>query len=182
MQTKRVHGRPITGRVLVNLAKQYVQAFNVGSVPNIESAWTYICRNETQKALAQARTQFKNVLDTKLALPCSLFDLECDYKDAKREAIKVYKLGAINEGNSAAQGEETFKRECKEIFEQIKVTNDETCAFSCTQFLNRYHGEIMASLASDSIAEDASESASQPIFNDLNQIEQALRQIEQNFE
>ena len=33
----------------------------------------------------------------------------------------------------------------------------------------------MASLASDSIAEDASESASQPIFNDLNQIEQALR-------
>ena len=30
MQTKTVHGKSITGRVLVNLARQYVQAFNSG--------------------------------------------------------------------------------------------------------------------------------------------------------
>ena len=90
MKTKTVHGRSITGRVLVNLARQYVHAFNTGQVPNIESAWTYICQNESLKALAQARNQFKNLLEVKIALPCSLFDLECDYKEAKREAIKVY--------------------------------------------------------------------------------------------
>lgn len=90
MQVKTVHGRPITGRILVTLAKQYVNAFNVGQVPNIESAWTYICRNESLKALAMARSQFKSVLEQKMTLPCSLFDLECDYKDAKREAVKVF--------------------------------------------------------------------------------------------
>ena len=72
------------------------------------------------------------MLDTKLILPCSLFDLECDYKDAKREAIKVYLSGAINDGKSASEGEERVRRECKEIYEQIKVKNDESCATACT--------------------------------------------------
>ena len=54
MRVKQVYGSAITGRVLVNLAKQYVQAFNTGSVPNIESAWTYICINESKKALELA--------------------------------------------------------------------------------------------------------------------------------
>ena len=46
MKAKQLHGKSITGRVLVNLAQQYVAAFNSGGVPNIENAWTYICRNE----------------------------------------------------------------------------------------------------------------------------------------
>jgi len=56
MRAKTLHGKSITGRVLVNLARQYVEAFNKGSVPNIENAWAYICRNESEKALALART------------------------------------------------------------------------------------------------------------------------------
>jgi len=51
MNSKTLNGRAITGSVLVSLANQYVQSFNTGSMPNIESAWTYICRNESQKAL-----------------------------------------------------------------------------------------------------------------------------------
>ena len=52
-----------------------------------------------------------------MVLPCSLFDLECDYKKAKREAIKVYLKGAISDGKLTTKGEETVKRECKEIYE-----------------------------------------------------------------
>ena len=56
MRAKTLHGKSITGRILVNLARQYVDAFNKGSVPNVENAWTYICRNESAKALTLART------------------------------------------------------------------------------------------------------------------------------
>ena len=37
-----------------DLVKSYVTAINNGAVPAIESAWTYICKNECQKAVAEA--------------------------------------------------------------------------------------------------------------------------------
>ena len=103
-----------------------------------------------------------------MVLPCSLFDLECDYKDAKREAIKVYLQGAISDEKLIKQGEDKVRRECKEIYEQIKVKNDETCAVACTQFLNQFHGEIMSSLTSNSLSDDPLNAQSPTILNDLN--------------
>lgn len=40
--------------MLANLAESYVTAINNGAVPNIETAWTYICKNECQKAIEEA--------------------------------------------------------------------------------------------------------------------------------
>jgi hypothetical protein len=36
--------------MLVELARQYVTAINNGSVPNIENAWSFICKMENNKA------------------------------------------------------------------------------------------------------------------------------------
>jgi len=99
MQAKRVHGMTINGPILVSLARQYVQAFNQGAVPNIESAWTYICRNEQVKALEKARQKFERILNDRIALPCSVFDLESDYKAAKSEALRVFQKQAISGEN-----------------------------------------------------------------------------------
>lgn len=41
-----MNGKKITGPMLLKLAEVYVSAINEGAVPNIENAWTYICRNE----------------------------------------------------------------------------------------------------------------------------------------
>jgi hypothetical protein len=46
MKYKVMNGKRITGGMLCKLADVYVSAINEGAVPNIESAWTYICRNE----------------------------------------------------------------------------------------------------------------------------------------
>ena len=104
-------------------------------MPCIESAWTYICQNENLKALENARDEFRAVLDDKLNLPCSLFDLECDYKDAKREALRVYRERSMA-GTTCEEGEDNIRRECKEIYEQVKLRNNEACTAACTQFLN----------------------------------------------
>jgi len=42
-----LNGRFITGEMLLELCTAYTTAINKGSVPCIESAWTYICQNET---------------------------------------------------------------------------------------------------------------------------------------
>ena len=54
MRAKKYNGMPISGRVLAHLASQYVEAINSGAAPNIENAWTYICRNENLRALQKA--------------------------------------------------------------------------------------------------------------------------------
>jgi hypothetical protein len=45
-----MHGKKLNGEMLFNLVLSYVDAINKGAVPSIESAWSYICKNECLKA------------------------------------------------------------------------------------------------------------------------------------
>ena len=51
MKPKFLNGKTLNGEMYSDLIKSYVGAINDGAVPNIETAWTYICQNECQKAL-----------------------------------------------------------------------------------------------------------------------------------
>jgi hypothetical protein len=46
MRPKSLNGKSLNGEMYADLIKSYVFAINNGAVPNIENAWTYICRNE----------------------------------------------------------------------------------------------------------------------------------------
>ena len=54
VKPKLLHNKAITGEALLELCESYTQAINGGSVPCIESAWTYLCKNECQRALQEA--------------------------------------------------------------------------------------------------------------------------------
>jgi len=62
MKFKVMNGKRINGPMLARLAGVYVSAINDGSVPSIESAWTYICRSENQKMLENAIEEFNEKL------------------------------------------------------------------------------------------------------------------------
>ena len=49
-----LNGRSITGEMLIELCLAYTDSINKGSVPCIESAWTYLCQNESQRAAQEA--------------------------------------------------------------------------------------------------------------------------------
>ncbi len=53
----------ITGESLLELCEAYVKAINQGSVPCIESAWTYVCKNECQRAMQTVVNGFKDSLN-----------------------------------------------------------------------------------------------------------------------
>jgi len=69
IKPKQLKGKDLSGRMLVDLAHQYVSVVNTGGVPNIETAWTYICINECQKALLDAHKLFEETC-LEQELPC----------------------------------------------------------------------------------------------------------------
>lgn len=67
---KEVYGHAMDGETWAGLLVLYVNAVNSGSVPNIESAWTQICRNKAQSALSLVVDQFEREVQ-ELGMPVS---------------------------------------------------------------------------------------------------------------
>lgn len=44
MKFKEINQNKMDGSMWIELAQQYVEAINGGTVPSIESSWTYICQ------------------------------------------------------------------------------------------------------------------------------------------
>ena len=54
VKPKQMNNKPLTGPMLLEITKAYITAINSGGVPNIEAAWTYLCRQESQRALDES--------------------------------------------------------------------------------------------------------------------------------
>lgn len=51
IKPKTLNGKYLTGPMLAQLCRAYLDSINSGKVPNIESAWSYMCKQESYKAL-----------------------------------------------------------------------------------------------------------------------------------
>ena len=69
--------------MLATMADTYVRAINNGAVPNIESAWTYLCKSECSKALEEAIAFTEDALST-IVLPINETELLAAIKEAKK--------------------------------------------------------------------------------------------------
>ena len=59
MIIKKINGKAMDGSTWVELVQVYVQTINEGGVPNIESSWTYICKQKAQQKLGEAINAFE---------------------------------------------------------------------------------------------------------------------------
>ena len=48
--------------MMATLAESYVESINNGVVPNIENAWSYICKSECHKAIEESMQKFEAFL------------------------------------------------------------------------------------------------------------------------
>lgn len=76
IKPKLMHGRKLNGEMLYNLAGSYVEAINRGIVPNIENAWSYICKNECLKAQSDAYERFEKNFQENFEIRSPVFDDE----------------------------------------------------------------------------------------------------------
>lgn len=94
-----MHGKKLNGIMLYNLALSYVDAINKGVVPNIESAWSYICKNECLKASQEAYDKFERNFLENFELRSPVFDDELKelYTDAKKLAMDEFSKVAVGD-------------------------------------------------------------------------------------
>ena len=74
------------------LMQSYVRAINEGAIPNIENAWSYICKNECLKAVFEASENYdalaKEIIMQRI--PMSLDDLKKEHSVAKEITKKIF--------------------------------------------------------------------------------------------
>lgn len=89
VKPKTINGKKLSGAMMLTLADSYVTAINNGAVPNIESAWNYICKSECGKAIDESMTKFEDNLKENAShkIPMEEEELRELYEDAKREAV-----------------------------------------------------------------------------------------------
>jgi len=76
MIPKKINGSQIDGSMWISLAEQYVTAINDGTVPSIESSWSYICKQRAQQSLEKAKSSFKSEINSELVPPVNERDIE----------------------------------------------------------------------------------------------------------
>ena len=71
--------------MFISLTKNYLTAINDGAVPNIENAWSYLCKNECQKAEQTSYEFYEKLLKENIfpRIPASLDELKNIHKQIK---------------------------------------------------------------------------------------------------
>lgn len=63
VKPKLIGGKIVTGSIIVEAAQAYIKAVNTGRVPNVENAWTYVCQQETDKAIKVSLNLIDEIVD-----------------------------------------------------------------------------------------------------------------------
>lgn len=124
MKPKQINGRILTGEMYAELVSSYVDSINNGSVPNIESSWTYVCRQECLKAMDIGLDLYSNSIKglTKTKLPLDTDNLKSIHTEAKKKAILVFREKGL--GDVKDDYERDFCEEIRRRYETIKIENE----------------------------------------------------------
>lgn len=78
----------MNGDIFGSLVAQYTLSINDGSIPNIESSWQYICREENTKAQQYAEEVFLGHLRAiRQKMPAEEALMQVELKTAKEMAL-----------------------------------------------------------------------------------------------
>ena len=125
MKPKTLNGRNLSGDMYLGLMSSYVKAINEGTVPNIENAWTYLCREQAEKAVDETIVAYDKLVNDNLMkrIPTTLDDLRTQHRLVVQSALDIYKEKLISdEVNEEAIRE--LRKKMKEKFSKLKAYND----------------------------------------------------------
>lgn len=97
VKPKVLNGQFITGEMFLELCIAYTDAINKGSIPCIESAWTYLCQNECQRVMQEAianyeRELHKAVFPSKKSNSCENYNvLKQAHKQIKESSLEFFR-------------------------------------------------------------------------------------------
>lgn len=104
-------------------------------MPNIENAWSYICKNECQTAMNDALQQFETDLKDSFYARVPMYEDELRelYRDAKKGSLAFFKSKAV--GDIANDYMEDLKVKIKQKYSTIRAENEKESRKTCSAFL-----------------------------------------------
>lgn len=132
---KQIHGKEISGAVLAGLAKEYVNAINGGAVPNIESAWTYVCSAQKSKLKKDLVIEFESQLEEEIEskLPLEKKNLENILKSFKKKIKSKFEKNCLDK--ISEQEKEEFKKELQIVEDNLRSHNGKLLEDMAEQYL-----------------------------------------------
>lgn len=135
---KKMHGQTLTGPMLVELTRSYVDAINNGAVLTISTAWENVVQQECQKAINLAMKTYetkitKAVEDGKVR---ELEELEELHKECFAAATKVFRIKAV--GGKYWKLEDELDKFVEEVYHRIQLQNYQRSQSSCEQALRNF--------------------------------------------
>lgn len=110
--------------MLATLAESYVVSINNGAVPNIENAWSYICKSECHKAIEESMNKFEETMRevAMTKIPIDEEELHEIYIEAKKDALALFSKKAV--GSVADEFIRELKHKIKTLYNQLKDENE----------------------------------------------------------
>lgn len=135
VKPKMLNGAELNGDMLAGLVTSYVNSINTGVVPNIQTAWSYICKSECQKAVEESLKIFESEMDDAFAMRAPMYEPELKeiYKDAKKEALE--KFNEVSLGDYATEFADELKEKFKQIYSHYRQENERAQQQKANAFL-----------------------------------------------
>mmetsp|Transcript_19811 Transcript_19811/g.36576 ORF Transcript_19811/g.36576 Transcript_19811/m.36576 type:complete len:1656 (+) Transcript_19811:4704-9671(+) len=167
IRPKTLNGKLLSGDMLTDLVQSYVVAINTGAAPSIESAWSYICKNECRKALQEAEDLYNKIINSSLShrLPISEEELKLLHREAKEAALDQCHHKAL--GEDKQESLRLLNQMISERFSHIKADNEAECQRGCEEFLEENYSIIERQLKNGEFATFADYSAKMRAFMDF---------------
>ena len=86
--------------MLLELCYAYTEAINTGHIPNIQSAWSYVCQNECQRAIGESISSYeghmKKVLE-EAKEQCKEELLSKGHRAIREQCVTIFKSKAVGQ-------------------------------------------------------------------------------------
>jgi chromosome segregation ATPase len=149
IKVKTLNGSTLSGAMLLSLAENYVAAINRGVVPNIENAWTYICKSECAKAFQVGLERYDSTIKSFVneCFPIDQEELKEMHKEAYRAAIEEFKKASV--GNDLSDYIKDLKVKIKQKYTNLVVENERETKRCVYDFLSHGYMSIEQKLKSN---------------------------------
>ena len=139
---KYLNGKLVNGEMLAGLLRNYISAINEGAVPNIENAWSYICKGHCQKLFDSCFRQYDERFSEKLIdnFPTSAENIDAIHSFCKQEAVARFKKEGM--GEHVEEYAQDLKNKIKDRYFTIAAENRSEFEKLLQQSLRQYYTKI----------------------------------------
>lgn len=137
LKPKLMKNVALTGEAYLTTVRCYVDAINNGAVPNIQSAWDYMCMEQNIRRVDECRQQFEIYVKDNVQshIPCSEQELRDLIAEGKEQVVNGLKSKLLGENTQQFFDELRSFMDTKS--ESIVVNNQKESASAALNFITK---------------------------------------------